>query len=237
MMKQLMALMAVLALNATVLPYSTATTIEWGDFGTMAPPTGGPVSTSSGDLTFDVNYITWSANNFNTSTGAAASTNNILDWNETFLLQGGAGQINYQLDFDNIVSHDGSLYFAAIWLSQTRPITITAFDVLDVAIDLSTTTFVDTFFGSGSTTWNGATGQLRMLTGGASDNGGIVDLSSLGIDRLNVSYTAPDTLDGFSIGLASNQFVPASVPTPGTFMLLIAGIGLMRFRFSQRITA
>ena len=76
-MKRLVILLLVLGFNASVLPYSAATTLEWGDFGNMAPPVGGPVSSSTGGLTFDVTYIGWSSNNTNTSGGAAASTNNI----------------------------------------------------------------------------------------------------------------------------------------------------------------
>ncbi|MCF8152423.1 MAG: hypothetical protein K9J80_16910 [Sulfuritalea sp.] len=110
-----------------------------------------------------------------------------------------------------------------------RPITITAFDEFDLIIDLSTTALADTFSGSGPTTWNGSTGQLRMLTGSASDNGGIVDLSGLEIYRLNVSYTAPDTLDGFSIGIASNRLQAQEVPVPGTVALLLAGVSILGF--------
>ena len=201
-----------------------AATIEWADFTKISvrPPTNGFVSSNSGGLSFDVTFYSWSANAPNTSSGAGSSTSGALDWDAAFSLHG-AGITSYSVGFDNIFSHDGSLYFGAVWLKSNTPVTVRAYDESDQMIDLNATSFIDTFYGDGPTSWNGATGQLTMYGGNWSEHGGIVDLSDIGIDRLLLSYSTR-TLDGFEFGIANNEFV---VPIPSSMLLFGTGIAAL----------
>lgn len=217
-MKQRLVLVATFIFGIALVQHINAKTIEWGDFTGIAVPVDGSVSSPNRGLSFEVNFVGWSSSAPNLTFGAGNTTNNLLDWQESSLLRGN-GRTNYRLNFENITSHDDSLYFSAVWLLSGRPITITAFDVTGGIVDLSSTVFVDTFFGSGPTTWNGATGRLTMFGGDFSEHGGIVDLSGLGIDQINVQYSTVSTQDGFSIGLAVN-----AVPLPASVWLFISSL-------------
>jgi len=123
------------------------------------------------------------------------------------------------------------VHFGAAWLWSGHPVTIRAYNVSDQAIDLSSTPLVDTFYGSGPTSWNGASGQLTMFGGAPSEHGGIVDLSGLSIDRVDLSYSTA-TWDGFSFGIANNKVAP--VPEPATMLLFGTGLaGLVGTRIRR----
>ncbi|MDD9908757.1 MAG: BspA family leucine-rich repeat surface protein, partial [Ahrensia sp.] len=183
---------------------------EFADY--TGQPTGAngvsyTVTSPDGSLQHDVDFNLWNDTDApNYPTLAYESTNGYFADSDIYpKLISGNGSLIYDLDFDNIIATRDGLVFTAVGLKDANAVTITAYDSAGVEIDLASTNILDTVFSEdgGTPTWNGAIGQLSTPGGGSSGMGVIIDLSNLGIDRLNVRYITDSTSDGFAVGLGN----------------------------------
>lgn len=218
------------------------TEIAWGDFSNIVNPnggSGGPFSIDNsaggGSLTFTANLTRWDTNNSNVNDFSAGETSDSqFTWDDSVRSLIGFGDTAYTATFDNISSNDGSLYLGAGALENDNILTIAAFDSNGSAVSLADTTLIGQWNGPGSggtPQWNSTLGTLSTPGGGASGANALVDLSNLGINRIELNYTdaAGGTVragDRWHVDIASNA-AASSIPEPSSLLLLCSIAGVM----------